>query len=173
MTSSSSTAPDVIDQIVALATDHPLHALRRQRPKVVASTQGSYEGMFSPEVQGLSVTERLLVALHACRLSKADSLAAHYRNRLLAEGADAALVDAADSSKAVVPANARLQTILGFTAKLIDHPIEGDRAAIDALLRVGLTTPAIVALGQLIAFLSYQVRVAVGLQAMATAGVAP
>jgi uncharacterized protein YciW len=173
MTSSASTAPDVIDQAVPLATDHPLYALRRQRPKVVASTQGSYEGMFSSAVQGISVTERLLVALHACRLSKADSLAAHYRDRLLAEGADAALVDDVVSGNAAVPSDARLQTILGFTTKLIDHPIEGDRAAIDALLRVGLTTPAIVALGQLIAFLSYQIRVAVGLQAMTAAGVSP
>jgi uncharacterized protein YciW len=170
MTSSASTAPDVIDQAVPLATDHPLYALRRQRPKVVASTQGSYEGMFSPAVQGISITERLLVALHACRLSKADSLAAHYRDRLLAEGADAALVDDVASGNAVVPSDARLQTILGFTAKVIDHPIEGDRAAIDALLRVGLTTSAIVALGQLIAFLSYQIRLAAGLKAMAAAG---
>ncbi|MBT2326572.1 CMD domain protein [Variovorax paradoxus] len=173
MTSSASTAPDVIDQAIPLATDHPLYALRRQRPKVVASTQGSYEGMFAPEVQGISVNERLLVALHACRLSKADSLTLHYRDRLLAEGADAALVNAVASGNAVVPADVRLQTILGFTAKLIDRPIEGDRAAIDALVRVGLTTPAIVALGQLIAFLSYQIRIAVGLQAMAAAGVAP
>ncbi|MEP6720180.1 MAG: CMD domain protein [Variovorax sp.] len=172
MTSSASTPDDVIDQAVPLAPDHPLHALRRQRPKVVASTQGSYEGMFSPAVQGISVTERLLVALHACRLSKADSLAAHYRSRLVADGADADLVEAVASGNAALPADDRLQTILGFTAKLIDRPIEGDRAAIDALLRAGLSTPAVVALGQLIAFLSYQIRVVVGLQAMAEAGAA-
>ncbi|MDM0059327.1 CMD domain protein [Variovorax fucosicus] len=172
MTSSAPTPDDVIDQAVPLAPDHPLYALRRERPKVVASTQGSYEGMFSPAVQGISVTERLLVALHACRLSKADSLAAHYRSRLVADGADAALVDAVASGNATPPADARLQTILGFTAKLIERPIEGDRAAIDALLRAGLSTPAVVALGQLIAFLSYQIRVVVGLQAMAEAGAA-
>ncbi|MGJ7497121.1 CMD domain-containing protein [Variovorax sp. RT4R15] len=175
MTSSASTPDDVIDvidQAVPLAPDHPLYALRRQRPKVVASTQGSYEGMFSPAVQGISVTERLLVALHASRLSKADSLAAHYRIRLMADGADAALVDAIASGNVAPPADARLKTILGFTAKLIDRPIEGDRAAIDALLRAGLSTPAVVALGQLIAFLSYQIRVVAGLQAMAEAGAA-
>ena len=163
----------MIDQAVALAADHPLYALRRERPKVVASTQGSYEGMFAPGVQGISITERLLVALHACRLSKADSLAAHYRSRLQAEGAGAALIDAVESGNTAGVADARLSTILGFTAKLIERPIEGDRAAIDALLGVGLSTPAIVALGQLIAFLSYQIRVAAGLQAMAAAGAAP
>ena len=176
MTSSAPTPDDVIDQAVPLAPDHPLYALRRERPKVVASTQGSYEGMFSPAVQGISVTERLLVALHACRLSKADSLAAHYRSRLLADGAegaaDPALVDAVASGNEALPADARLQTILGFTAKLIDRPIEGDRAAIDALLQAGLSTPAVVALGQLIAFLSYQIRVVAGLQAIADAGAA-
>ena len=170
MTSSSLTEADVIDSVVPLAHEHPLHALRRERPKIVASTQGSYDAMFSPAVQGISVTERLFVALQACRVSKAGELAAHYRGRLLAEGADAALVDAVARGEATSLDNERLQTMLGFTAKLIARPIEGDRAAVDSLVRVGLTTPAIVALGQLIAFLSYQVRLAAGLQAMAAAG---
>jgi uncharacterized protein YciW len=166
----STSIPDVIDQAVPLAPEHPLHALRRERPKIVAATQGSYEGMFSPEVDGISVAERLAVALHACRAAKADSLAAHYRERLLAEGGSSALVQAADSADASSLADARMRTVLGFSAKLMKRPIEGDRAAIDELVRVGLSTPAIVALGQLIAFLSYQVRVTAGLQAMAAAG---
>jgi uncharacterized protein YciW len=66
-------------------------------------------------------------------------------------------------------ADERLKTILAFAGKLILKPIEGDRAAIESLVDVGLSTPAIVALGQLIAFLSYQIRVAAGLKAMVAA----
>jgi len=105
------------------------------------------------------------VALHACRVSKADSLAAHYRDRLLAEGADAAAVAAVDAGKPV--ADARLQAMLAFTGKLIERPIEGDKAAVQSLAASGLSTPAIVAMSQLIAFLSYQIRVAAGLKALA------
>jgi uncharacterized protein YciW len=162
-----SDAVDVIDAAVPLAPDQATWALRRQRDKVVSATQGSYDAMFSPAVEGLSVTERLLVALHACCVSKAGSLAAHYRDRLAAEGADSGVIEAVDSGKPV--ADARLRAVLAFTGKLIERPIEGDRAAVQSLADSGLSTPAIVAMSQLIAFLSYQIRVAAGLKALAAA----
>lgn len=171
MTSPETLPLDVIDQAVPLAAGDALHALRRQRPKIVDATQGSYCGMFSPAVVGVSVVERLLVALHACRLSGAATLADHYRARLQAEGADAALVAAADATDGGAAASdARVATLLAFTAKLIVRPIEGDRSAVQSLADAGLAPAAIVAVGQLIAFLSYQIRVVAGLQALAAAG---
>lgn len=164
-TTDSSLAVDVIDAAVPLTPAQSTWALRRQREKVVAATQGSYDAMFASTVEGLSVAERLLVALHACRVSKAGSLAAHYRERLVAEGADSAVIAAVDGGQPV--ADARLGAVLAFTGKLIERPIEGDRAAVQSLGDGGLSTPAIVALSQLIAFLSYQIRVAAGLQALA------
>lgn len=161
------TRPDVIDQAVPLTPHQTTHAVRHERVKVVASTQGSYEAMFAPGVQGISVAERLLVALHACRLSKADRLASHYQQRLIGDGTEPALIDAVSRNDIATLPDPRLQTILRFTTTLIERPIDGDRQAIEALVKAGLSTPAIVALGQLIAFLSYQIRVTVGLQAMA------
>jgi uncharacterized protein YciW len=168
--------PDAIDAAVALAPGDSTWALRRQREKVVAATQGSYDAMFSPAVEGLSVHERLLVALHACRVSGAGGLAAHYRERLAAEGAEGAEgADGADGTVAAAVdagqpvADARLQAVLAFTGKLIERPIEGDKAAVQSLAASGLSTPAIVAMSQLIAFLSYQIRLAAGLQALAAA----
>lgn len=160
MTPSTSATVDVIDRTVPLAPGEPLHGLRQQRPKIVAATQGSYEAMFSAAVTGISVVERLLVALHACRLSGAVALAEHYRERLQAEGADPDQVIAAD---------ARVRALLGFTRTLIEKPIEGDRKAVAALIAAGLSTPAVVAVSQLIAFLSYQIRLQAGLRAMAAA----
>ena len=173
MNSNSVPAPsattDIIDSAVSLRAGDPVHTVRHERQKVVASTQASYEGMFAESVEGITVVERLFVAQHACRLSEAGSLADHYRDRLLVAGADPALVEAVDSAGETSLADKRLQTILAFTGKLILKPIEGDRAAIQSLVDVGLSTPAIVALGQLIAFLSYQIRVAAGLKAMVAA----
>ena len=161
------TSDDVIDQIVPLSAGQSTYAVRHERAKVVASTQGSYEAMFSSAVAGISVTERLLVALHACRLSNADSLATHYRAQLVSSHADRSLIDVVDSMASQTNFDARLKTILHFTSTLILRPLEGDKQAIDALVAAGLSTPAIVALGQLIAFLSYQIRMTAGLQAMA------
>ena len=162
---------DVIDQSVPLAPGDALYALRRQRPKIVDATQGSHAAMFSSGVAGVSVTERLLVALHACRLSGAEALAAHYRERLQALDASATLVAAAEG--AGTAPDARVAALLAFTAKLIRKPIEGDHLAVQALQDVGLPAPAIVAVGQLIAYLSYQVRLHAGLRALAAAGPEP
>lgn len=164
-------AVDVIDQIVPLTPASPTYAVRHQRAKVVTATQASYDGMFSPAVEGISVVERLLVALHTAVLSNDLALAAHYRYRLVAENAGAALVAAVDAGAVDTLEDRRLATLLGFTTKLVERPIEGDRAAVQALVDAGLTTPAIVALGQLIAFLTYQVRVVAGLRAMVAAEV--
>ena len=165
---SPSQPTDIIDQIVGLAPGSPLHALRHQRDKVAAATQGSYDAMFDPSVLGLSVTERLLVALHACSLSQAGELAEHYRSRLTALKVDPGLLPIAESSGAAA-ASPRVQAMLAFTHTLITNPVAGDKPALMTLTQAGLTTPAIVALAQLIAFLSYQLRVVAGLKAMQAA----
>jgi len=60
----------------------------------------------------------------------------------------------------------RLKQILIFTATLITDPVKADKQALLALKASGLTTPQITALAQLIAFVSYQVRVYAGLNAL-------
>jgi uncharacterized protein YciW len=60
----------------------------------------------------------------------------------------------------------RLKQILIFTAALITDPVKADKQALLALQASGLTTPQITALSQLVAFVSYQVRVYAGLQAL-------
>jgi uncharacterized peroxidase-related enzyme len=168
--------PDLVDACVPLAPGQPTHAVRHARAPVVSATQASHDGLFSPDVAGIGVAERLAAAVLACQLSQAPALAQHHRALLLAQGGEApAWVEAitAGQWQALLPP--RLATILGFTAKLIERPIEGDRSAVQALLRAGLTVPACVALAQLVAFLSYQVRLVAGLQAMvaAEAGAVP
>ena len=162
---------DVIDQSVPLTPGSALYVLRRQRPKIVDATQGSYVAMFSPDVAGVSVAERLLIALHACHLSGSAPLAAHYLARLQGLDTNPALVNAAQGV-GTAP-DARVAALLTFTAKLINKPIEGDHLAVQSLQDAGLPASAIVAVGQLIAFLSYQIRLHAGLRALAAAGLAP
>ena len=167
----TSTAPttavaDHIDRLAGLAPGSALHVLRHQRDKVALATQGSNDALFDPALPGMSLAERLLVALYACHLTPAPELAAHYRERLLAEGADQGLVAAVANGRAEAVDDPRLGAMLSFTRTLVTRPIDGDRAALQGLLAAGITTPAIVTLAQLIAFLSYQTRLVAGLRAM-------
>jgi uncharacterized protein YciW len=146
---------DVIDRAAGLAPGDSLHAARRFRAPVVAATQASHDALLNEPVEGLSSADRLRVAGHVCTLAGAASLAQHYAERL-----------AADPAGRTVPPSPALSAMLAFAAKLSTDPRLGDRAAVDALKRAGLGDPAIVALAQLVAFLSYQLRVVAGLQAV-------
>jgi len=159
-------ARDLVDQLVGLKADSAAYAVRHQRDKVAAATQGSYDALFDPALPGLTLAERLLVALYAARLTPSPALAAHYRQRLVEAGASAADIQVAESGKPADAADPRLAAILEFTRKLIEKPVEGDEAALKTLPAAGVSTPAVVTLSQLVAFLSYQVRLVAGLQAM-------
>jgi uncharacterized protein YciW len=119
---------DFIDQAVPLDAAHPLHALRRERVRIVDATQASQLAMFGDAVSGLTRRERLAVAWHVCRLSQAQGLAGLYEQSLFADGAEPGWI----ASLAHSP-ESRLRTLLDFAATLMLRPIEGDRAAIESL----------------------------------------
>jgi uncharacterized protein YciW len=150
----SSSAIDVIDRAAGLPPGDPLHAARRFRAKVVEATQASHDALLHDPVRGLSTEDRLRVAAHVCRVAGATSLVRHYEALL------AASPEAGAASSPALPA------MLRFAATLTTDPRLGDRAALAPLKAAGLDDAAIVALAQLIAFLSYQLRVVAGLKAM-------
>jgi uncharacterized protein YciW len=145
--------PDVIDRAAGLAPGDPLHAARRFRAKVVEATEASHDALLAQQVEGLSTGDRLRVAVHVCTVARAASLAQHYEARLARDAGR-------DAPSPALPA------MLQFAATLTTDPRLGDRAAIEPLRHAGLGDAAIVALAQLVAFLSYQLRVVAGLRAM-------
>jgi CMD domain protein len=164
--SAITTPLDLIDRLAGLAPGSATHALRHRRDKVATATEGSYRALFDPALPGLTLTERFAVALYAARLTPSAGLAAHYLDRLRETGLDGATVAAIDGGSIDTLADARLRAMLAFTRKLIEKPVEGDRDALHALPAGGLSTPEVVTLAQLIAFLSYQVRLVAGLRAL-------
>jgi len=148
---------DVIDRAAGLAPDDPLFAARRFRAKVVEATEASHDALLFDAVPGLSSEDRLRVAAHACRIAGAATLARHYEELLAA------------APRRDSPAASALPAMQRFAETLITNPRLGDRAALETLKRVGLDDAAVVALAQLVAFLSYQLRVVAGLQAMQAA----
>jgi CMD domain protein len=159
-------AADLIDRMVPLAENTPLHAVRHQRAKVVKATQQSHDALFSPGLGDVPLRERLLVAWYACTLTPHAGLAAHYRARLDTYAPEATLCQAIARDQLDQVADARLRALLQFTRTLILKPVEGDRQVLNTLPQAGYSTPAIVALAQLIAFLSYQTRLVSGLSAL-------
>lgn len=157
---------DVIDAVVGLKDGDPLFAVRHAREKVASATQGSYDLFFGEGTEAFPVQERLAVAWYASLLSRSESLAGHYSQKLKAYGLDAAVLDAIRRDALDELAPTRLSAMLVFTRKLINRPVEGDEAALKDLTRAGIATADVVALAQLVAFMSYQIRLTAGLAAM-------
>lgn len=148
----TATASDCIDAAIALTPNDALHALRRQRDKVVITSQESYDAIFDPAFDGLSLAERWLAAYTVAELSHCPRLADHYKAQLtaceaLAEGA-------------------RSEALLRFTRTVAVRPEAADRHALTALAAVGLDVLDVVLLAQLIGFVAYQARVVLGLAAL-------
>lgn len=165
-------AADLIDTLAALPAGSAVFAVRHQRDKVVAATQGSYDSLFDPALTGPTLAERLLAAHSIVRLAGSTALQAHYRDRLLALPA---LTPPQQAALDGLPLDSwgegvRLQAILAFSRTLTERPVEGDQAALLKLPAAGLATPEVIALAQLIAFVAYQLRVVAGLQALVALG---
>lgn len=168
----SSTATDLLDSLVLSEGSH-LRAIRQARSKVTFATQASHDALFAADLAGnLSVETRLLVALYGSVLSRQSQLAGYYLERLQALNVSAVSLTAVQQDDLSAIDDAQLRQVLGYTRTLIVAPKEGDRAALDALGEAGLSPLDVVTLAQLIAFISYQVRLTAGLAALQALGAA-
>ena len=149
---------DLVDTAAGLAADSPVALLRRQREAFVRYTQGSHDVLITPaDPGGLSLIERAAAALRVAAIGRDNALTAHYRALL---GADPDALDAPD-----VPP--RLAAILRHVTLVATAPGTVTPANLDALRIAGAGPRDIVAIAQIVAFVSYQVRLVAGMRALA------
>lgn len=157
--------PDTIDAAAGLREGDAVATLRRARDKVRLPTQLSETALFDPALPDLSPIERLHAARYVARQSNAHALADIYRARLLDAGGTLDDIERADAD-AFDALPRRLGAILLHAKRLTHAPADARASDLDALKSAGLTTPAIVALSQLVAFVAYQLRVAAAARAL-------
>lgn len=164
-TASPSSTQDTIDRLAGLATDSTVAALRRARPKVALHTQLSEAALFDPTLNALTLHERLYAAWYTAYLANAHTVAEAYRQRLVE--ADAPLEELATVTAGTHDAlSRRLAAILDHARLLTLAPVTAHATDLNTLQEAGLTTPAIVALSQLVAFVAYQLRVVAAARAL-------
>lgn len=157
--------PDLLDALLGIQPEAPLHALRAQRTEIAGFIQGSYDALLEPEDEaGVSRLERGLIALRVAILEGSAPLTTHYRAYLAQNNAPADLVKAAENPTLGALLSPRLLTILKHVDRLTQQPGAATPEHLAELKRHGLSDANIVTISQLIAFLSFQVRALVGLQ---------
>ncbi len=142
--------PDLIEDLLGLAPDSAIGALRRRRPEALRHAEGAYRELLLPaDPGGLSLAERAALARHVAVREGDAALAAHFAGLAPAPGP-----------------SPRLDALLAYAEKVAMQPEATAKADIDGLAALGLTARDIVAATQLIAFVPYQIRLLAGLRAL-------
>lgn len=156
----------VVAEAAGISGDHPLAPVLSARSEVMRLTQKSLDAVLTPEPPGgLSHAERAALACRMARLNDEELLARHYEamipeNSGSIELADPAFVETDDP---------RLKAIIRHTDLVTVNPKQANENDILALKSAGILEADIVRLSELIAFLSYQIRVVQGLRLMVAA----
>jgi len=162
--------PDLLDQLAAIQPGSALAETRARRVDVARYTQGSYNALLSPpDPAGVSLVEREMIALRASILTASPRLIEHYQELLAQHGVPAATVAAVEHFPAGDILSTREAAILRHVDRLTTEPRAATPEDIAELHAQGLSARDIVSIAQLIAFLSYQVRLLAGLQLLAEA----
>ncbi|WP_254070722.1 CMD domain protein [Acidisphaera sp. L21] len=185
---------DAIDTLARIEPGSTLDALRRRKPVTRNNAQASFDALFGAEAR-LPLRERAAVALFVAGLQTDEPGQTLYGAMLADEPLHAAIAaefkhaattgpygafpagpltreDLAGPSYTISAAGraalgARLAAAFEQAHMLVFHPRDATPGAIRTLEAVGWSTPDIVTLSQLVAFLSFQLRAAHGLRALA------
>lgn len=183
---------DIIDQLAGITPGSPLDSLRSRRPEARTHAQASFAALFMPaEPGGVTTEERFALACFVIGLHDDAATEAYYAAHLT----DAALLHAVQAAAAAArtsgpyghypagplsaedtdgptwqadagPLGARLAAAFAHAHMLVFHPRDAAPETLAAMLAAGWTTTDIVTLSQIVAFLTFQIRVVAGFRVM-------
>lgn len=156
---------DIFETIVAkaagISAESSLADVLSGRSDILELTEKSHDAAIRPKQPGgLTHSERAALACRIAKLNNETVLASHYESLIgngLAAVADTEFDGGADN---------RLKAILRHTDLVTVDPKEAVSGDITALRSAGINDADIVRLSELIAFVSYQIRVVAGLRLM-------
>ncbi len=156
----------VLVEAAGITVDHPLATVLAGRSEVMRLTQESHDAVLKPEPPGgLSHAERATLACRMARLNDEEILAGHYEAMVPQNSELRAFTDPASRNSD----DPRIQAILRHTDLVTMNPKHATAGDILGLKSAGVLEADIVRLSELIAFVSYQVRVIKGLRLMVEA----
>ncbi len=157
---------DIFDTVVARAagvsSTSPLAGVLAGRADLMDLTENSHEASLRPNRPGgLSHSERAALGCRIAKLNDEQVLAAHYESLMDADNRELAETGFTGGD------DSRLKAMIRHTDLVTVDPKSAVAGDISALKAAGLEDADIVRLSQLIAFVSYQIRVVAGLRLMA------
>jgi alkylhydroperoxidase domain protein/CMD domain protein len=156
---------DILNSLLGIEDGSALAQVRARRPEATGHTQRSYEALFSDApATAVSRAERLATALRVSALHAEPAFVEHYTRLLRAtDPGSEQLVSDVLAGPGAAGLTGRLRAILAHADLLVTRPGGARPADLQALQSAGLSVPEIVTVSQIISFVSYHIRVFVGL----------
>ena len=166
---SESPLDDVISRLAGVATGSTVAMARALRPDVIRFTETSDAAVFRPTVEaGFTRAERVAVALRVARLIDDHAVKAHYEALLRPLDVDGKLLATVEAGAS--QGTSRWARILAHVDRLTTEPGASAPSHLKVLGDAGLSPQAIIALSQVIAYVSYQARALAGLRVIGASG---
>ncbi len=163
---------DVINAILDVSDTGKIAHLRAQKPNLAEELQDYYRALFEPDAasaEAFPLVDRYLIAIRVASHTRSEAVAGWYARRAIEAGA----TDDALSRVRDVATPWTDRTRLGAAVRRADlvttRPAATEAAHIQELKEAGFTPAGILSLSQVIAFVSYQVRLIAGLRALGEA----
>lgn len=157
---------DVISAIVGIEPGSMLAEVVAGRADIMALTQQTHDGALAPENPGgLSHAERAALAWRIAKINNYKAFEDHFEAMLEKAGAP-------DSAARLADiwfdggSDLRTKALIRHVDLVAHAPKEATRHDIELLQEAGIADADIVRLSELVAFVSYQIRIAAGLQLM-------
>jgi len=160
---------DVIDAVLGPEAAAAVEPLRAQKAELAAQMQDYYDAVFLPGPEStlaLSPSERWLIAIRTASHTGSTSLVDWYVSRATDSGTSEALIAKAQDVSSPWNGDPRTTAIMRQVDLIVTRPVESSKADISALSDAGLSPQGIVALSQVVAYVSYQLRLIATLRAL-------
>ncbi len=160
---------DVIDTMLGEDAAGAVSGLRAQKPELATQMQAYYETVFDPAPESaaaLSPAERWAAAIRTASHTGSTTVVSWYSNQAVRADVPEAIIATALDIENVEFGSERLDAIMRHVDLVTTSPVESRREDIEALAGAGLSPTGIVALSQVIAYVSYQLRLVAALRAI-------
>lgn len=159
----------VIDEILGVARNDRVRALRAAKPDLAEQMQHYYDALFDPapdSAAAFAPADRYLVAIRTASHTGSAPVVAWYRSQAIATGVAQDGIDQARNILEPWPIDDRLAPAMRHVDLIATHPVDSGKEDIDLLLAAGITPASIVVLSQVVAYVSYQLRLIATLRAL-------
>lgn len=156
---------EVVLQLAGIEPGSELGAVVAKRADIFELTQETHDAALRPaEPGGLSHGFRAAIACRIARLNRDAAFTEYFDEALdLAQPTE---VERRASDLGFAGSDERTRALIRHADLLAANPKNASGSDIEALVRAGVSEPDIVRLSELVAFLSYEIRVVAGLRLM-------